>query len=633
MSSAVEIRNAQLEIYHFRVRLGVASAFVLLMFAALFGRFLYLQVIKHEHYQTLAEANRISIVPVVPNRGLITDRNGIVLAHNYSGYTLEITPSKVHDLEALINDLATIVQITPKDRRRFRKLLEESRNFESLPIRTRLSEEEIARFVANRYRFPAIELNARLFRQYPQAEIFSHVIGYIGRINERDVEQLTATDQISNYRGTDHIGKIGIEQAYERHLHGNTGFEEVEIDSSGRAVRSLSRTPPVSGNNLVLTLDARLQQVAYDVFGEFRGALVAIDPRNGAILAQVSKPGYDPNLFVDGIDSQTWKELNESLDRPLTNRALQGQYPPGSTIKPFMALAALELGKRTPTYTINDPGFFTLAGVGHQWRDWKKGGHGIVDLNKAIVQSCDTYFYGLANDLGIDAIHGFLDQFGFGRRTGVDIEGEGTGILPSQRWKMRRFRQKWFAGDTISVGIGQGYIITTPLQLAHATAIIANGGTVFKPHLVQHVQESRSNQITSVAPQVLASLNLKPGNVARIKAAMVDVMRPGGTAARAGADAPYSFAGKTGTAQVVAIKQGERYIESKVQERHRDHALFVAYAPAENPTIALAILVENGGSGSGTAAPIARAVFDYYLLGKEPKAIRLDAAESHAASH
>ncbi|MDH5535675.1 MAG: penicillin-binding protein 2, partial [Betaproteobacteria bacterium] len=290
MSSAVEIRNAQLEIYHFRVRLGVASAFVLLMFAALFGRFLYLQVIKHEHYQTLAEANRISIVPVVPNRGLITDRNGIVLAHNYSGYTLEITPSKVHDLEALINDLATIVQITPKDRRRFRKLLEESRNFESLPIRTRLSEEEIARFVANRYRFPAIELNARLFRQYPQAEIFSHVIGYIGRINERDVEQLTATDQISNYRGTDHIRKIGIEQAYERHLHGNTGFEEVEIDSSGRAVRSLSRTPPVSGNNLVLTLDARLQQVAYDVFGEFRGALVAIDPRNGAILAQVSKP-------------------------------------------------------------------------------------------------------------------------------------------------------------------------------------------------------------------------------------------------------------------------------------------------------------------------------------------------------
>ncbi len=633
MSSAIELRNSQLEIYHFRVRLVVAAGFVLVMFALLFARFVYLQVIKHEHYHTLAEANRISIVPIVPNRGLITDRNGIVLAHNYSAYTLEITPSKVSNLEALINELATIVHITPRDRRRFRKLLDESRNFETLPIRTRLSEEEIARFAANRYRFPAVEINARLFRQYPHAEIFSHVIGYLGRINERDLQQLTAAEQLSNYRGTDHMGKTGIEQTYERHLHGNTGFEQVEIDSSGRAVRSLSRTPPVSGNNLVLTLDARLQEVAYNVFGEFRGALVAIDPRSGAVLALVSKPGYDPNLFVDGIDSQTWKELNESLDRPLTNRALQGQYPPGSTIKPFMALAALELGKRTPSYTINDPGFFTLPNVGHQWRDWKKGGHGMVDLSKAIVQSCDTYFYGLANDLGIDTIHRVLDPFGFGRRTGIDIEGEGTGILPSQQWKMQRFNQKWFTGDTISVGIGQGYMVTTPLQLAHATAIIANGGTVFKPHLVQHIQESRSNQIASVPPQVLASLTFKPENLAHVKAAMVDVVRPGGTAARAGADAPYSFAGKTGTAQVVAIKQGERYVESKVQERHRDHALFLAYAPTDNPTIALAILVENGGSGSGTAAPIARAVFDYYLLGKQPRPISVEAAESHATSH
>jgi len=629
MSSAVELKNSQLEIHHFRVRLAVASGFVLILFALLFGRFVYLQVIKYGHYHTLAEANRISIVPVVPNRGLITDRNGVVLASNYSAYTLEITPSKVRDLETLIDELATIVHITPRDHRRFKKLLDESRNFESLPIRTRLSEEEIARFAANRYRFPGVEINARLFRQYPQAEIFSHVIGYIGRINERDLEQLAAADQLSNYRGTDHIGKIGIEQAYERHLHGNTGFEEVEIDSSGRAVRSLSRTPPVSGNNLVLTLDAQLQEFAHNAFGDYRGALVAIDPRNGAVLALVSKPGYDPNLFVDGIDTQTWQELNASLDRPLTNRALQGQYPPGSTIKPFMALAALELRKRTPNYTINDPGFFTLPGVGHQWRDWKRGGHGVVDLSKAIIQSCDTYFYGLANDLGIDAIHGFLGKFGFGRHTGIDIEGEATAILPSQQWKMRRFRQKWFAGDTISVGIGQGYISATPLQLAHATAIIAASGTVHEPHLVQSLQDSRSNQITTIAPELARTLAFRPDHLALVKAAMVDVVRPGGTAARAGEKSLFSFAGKTGTSQVIAIKQGERYQASRVQERQRDHALFIAYAPAENPTIALAIVVENGGSGSGTAAPIARAVFDYYLLGKEPRPV---AAEVRAGN-
>jgi penicillin-binding protein 2 len=606
---------------------------VLVMFTALFARFVYLQVVKHEHYHTLAEANRISIVPIVPNRGLITDRNGIVLAHNFSAYTLEITPGKVHDLETLLNELAGIVQITPRDRRRFKRLLDESRNFESLPIRTRLSEEEIARFAANRYRFPGVEINARLFRQYPRAEIFSHVIGYVGRINERDLDHLEATGQVSNYRGTDHIGKIGIEQMYERHLHGNTGFEEVEIDSSGRAVRSLSRAPPVSGSDLVLTIDARLQEVAYNVFGDFRGALVAIDPRNGAVLALVSKPGYDPNMFVDGIDTQTWREMNESLDRPLTNRALQGQYPPGSTIKPFTALAALELGKRTPSYTIKDPGFFMLAGGSHQWRDWKKGGHGVVNMRKAIAVSCDTYFYGLANDLGIDAIHGFLEPFGFGRRTGIDIEGEGTGILPSQQWKMRRFRQKWFAGDTISVGIGQGYIVTTPLQLAQATAIIASGGAVYKPHLVQVLQDSRSNQVTTIAPELVTTLSFNADSVALVKSAMVDVMRAGGTAALAGEKSLYNFAGKTGTAQVIAIKQGERYEQTKVHERQRDHALFVAYAPAENPTIALAVVVENGGSGSGTAAPIARAVLDYYLLGKQPQPLKLDAARGDEASH
>lgn len=624
MRSAVELRNSQLEIYRFRMRLIVACGFVLLFFALLLARFVYLQVLRHDHYQTLAEANRISIVPIVPNRGLITDRNGVILADNYSAYTLEITPSEVGDLDALIDALSTVVEISPRDRRRFRKLIEDSPSFESLPIRTGLSEVEIARFAANRYRFPAVEINARLFRRYPRGELFSHVIGYVGRINKRELDQLDASDQLSNYRGTDYIGKTGIERSYERQLHGIAGFKQVEIDSSGRMVRSLSRTAPVSGENLVLTIDAGLQEMAYKAFGDYRGALVAIDPRDGAVLALVSKPGFDPNLFVDGIDTQTWRELNDSIDHPLSNRALRGQYPPGSTVKPFMALAALELGKRTPQYTIYDPGYFTLPGVSHHWRDWKRGGHGRVNLHASIVHSCDTYYYALANDLGIDAIHDFLIRFGFGRRTGIDIEGEEAGILPSTQWKMRRYGQKWYTGDTISVGIGQGYLVATPLQLAQAVAIIASDGKVFKPHVVQYTQDSRSRQLTSLAAPPVTVLDLKPKNLALVKAAMVDVLRPGGTAARAGAGAPYAMAGKSGTAQVVAIKQNERYVESKVELRHRDHALFIAYAPAEKPTIAVAVLVENGGSGSHTAAPIARAVFDYYLLGKRPPPLVAD---------
>lgn len=629
MHAVVELRNLPLELHRFRVRLAVAAGAMFLLFATLGARFFYLQVVRYEHYHTLAEANRISIVPVVPNRGIISDRNGVVLAHNFSAYTLEITPSRAGDLEALINALSEIVEITPRDRRRFRKLLEESRNFESLPIRTRLSEEEIARFAANRYRFPGVEINARLFRQYPHGELFSHVVGYIGRISQRDRERLEESGQAANYRGTDHIGKVGIEQSYERELHGVTGVEQVETDAGGRAVRSLSRTPPVSGNNLVLTLDARLQEVAYTAFGDYRGALVAIDPRSGAVLAFVSKPGFDPNLFVDGIDVQTWNELVSSPDKPMTNRALHGQYPPGSTIKPFMALAALELGKRTPHYAISDPGYFTLAGAGHQWRDWKKGGHGIVDLHRSLVVSCDTYYYGLANDLGIDAIHGFLSRFGFGARTGLDIEGEASGILPSQQWKMNRFRQKWFAGDTVSVGIGQGYLVVTPLQLAYATAILAADGTAFRPHLVQYIQDSRTYRLKSVPPQPAGAVLLKPENLQRVKNALVDVVRPGGTAARAGAGAPYAFAGKTGTAQVISMKPGERYDEKRVSERLRDHALFIAYAPADNPVIALAVLVENGGSGSGTAAPIARQVLDYYLLGREPQPLTRAKGDEH----
>jgi penicillin-binding protein 2 len=588
---------------------------VLFMFLVLFGRFFYLQVVKHQQLRTLAEANRISIVPLVPNRGIIVDRYGVVLAHNYSAYTLEIQPARIENLESLIDEIATLVEITPRDRRRFKRLLEESKSIGSLPIRTRLSDEEIARFAANRYRFPGVEINARLFRQYPQGEIFSHVVGHIGRINPREVEQLEADGLAANYRGTDYIGKTGLEQKYESHLHGTTGIEEVEVDSGGRPVRTLSRTPPVSGNNLVLNLDARLQEVAYNAFGDFRGALVAIEPSTGGVLAFISKPGFDPNLFVDGIDAVNWNDLNTSLDKPLVNRALFGTYPPGSTFKPFMALAALTLGKRTPQQVISDPGYFNFGG--HQFRDDKLGGHGMVDMYKSIVVSCDTYYYVLANDLGIDAIARFMAPLGFGSRTGIDLEGEAVGVLPSQEWKMRRFNQKWFAGETISVGIGQGYNAYTPLQLATAIATIANDGVMFRPHVVDYVEDTRTQERGAIEPNPLRTIDVSQQHLDVIKQALVGVNREG-TSARSFTGADYVSAGKTGTAQVIGIKQGEKYVESKVHERHRDHALFIAYAPADVPKIALAVIVENAGFGARHAAPIARKVLDYHLLGKLP---------------
>ena len=613
----IELRNHQREIYYFRLRLVLCLGFVLAMLFVLLVRFVYLQVVRHSHYQTLAENNRVSIVPIVPNRGLILDRNGVVLAHNYSGYTLEIIPSKVEQLDAVIDELAKLVDIQPKDRKRFKKLLAESRNFESLPIRNRLTDEEVARFAAQRYRFPGIEIKARLFREYPYREKTSHLIGYIGRINDAEVAQLEATNSAANYRGTDYLGKTGIEQSYENELHGTTGFEQVEVDAGGRGVRVLSRTPPISGNNLTLSLDIKLQEVAEQAYGNYRGALIAIDPRNGEVLAFVSKPGYDPNLFIDGIDEQSWTELNNSPDVPLNNRALRGQYPPGSTIKPFMALAGLYYNKRTPSYSISDPGYFMLPGNRHRYRDWKVGGHGSVDMFKSIVVSCDTYFYGLAVEMGIDNMYSYLSKFGFGKKTGVDMEGETSGLLPSTAWKQNRHKQKWYVGDTVSAGIGQGYNLVTPLQLAHATAILANDGVAFRPRLVRQVQRNDQSVVPETQPEL--SIKFNPEHLAMVKRAMVAVTLPGGTAAQAGAGAPYAIAGKTGTAQVIGMKQGEKYIESQVQERHRDHAWFITFAPAEQPTIAMVVLVENGGHGSSTAAPIARKVLDYYLLGKIPK--------------
>lgn len=619
MKHNVELRDHPAELHKFRIRLAISAGFVLILFLVLYVRFYYLQVTQQEHYHTLAEANRISISPLVPNRGLIYDRNGRVLAQNYSAYTLEIVPSKFQDLEATLDELATVIEITPTDRQRFKKLMKESKRFKSLPIRNRLTDVEIASFAANRYRFPGIEIKARVLRQYPEKEIVSHVVGYISRINDKDLEQLEFNGELNNYRGSHHIGKIGIEQSYEKQLHGISGFEEVETDAIGRSIRVLSRTPPVPGNNLILSLDLGLQEAAEKAFGDHRGALVALDPNNGEVLAFVSKPGYDTNLFIGGIDQENWNLLNNSIDRPLNNRALRGVYPPGSTFKPFMALAALELGKRTPEYSMSDPGYFSLPGVERRYRDWKVGGHGRVNLHKSLVVSCDTYYYSLANDLGIDNIHNFISQFGLGKKTGIDIEGEVSGLLPSSAWKMRQYNQKWYAGDTISVSIGQGYNLTTPLQLAFATMIIANDGKAYLPRLVKQIQNSQTGDVEDIPAKLLYTLDLKPKHLEVVKSALVDVTRPGGTAARAAANAAYTFAGKTGTSQVIGIKQGERYNEKSINERHRDHAMFIAYAPAENPKIALAVLVENSGTGGSTAAPIARQVFDYFLLGQLPE--------------
>lgn len=619
MNDTVELRDHIREIRYFRIRLIISAIVVVVLFGLLLGRFFYLQVSQAEHYTTLAEANRIAIQPLTPNRGIIFDRNGEILAQNYTAYTLEIVPDQVKDLDAAIDELATIIEITPEDRRRFNKLKRDNTKFKSLPIRSRLTDFEVARFAESQYRFPGMDIKAYPLRHYPKGELVSHVIGYIGRISDKDLEQLEADKRLKNYHGSTHIGRIGIEKSYESALHGQTGFEQVETDAVGRPVRTLSRVAPVAGSDLALSLDIGLQQAAVQAFGDYRGALVALDPSNGEILAFVSKPGFDPNLFVDGIDHLNWRLLNESIDRPLNNRALRGVYPPGSTFKPFMALAGLELGKRSLGYAFNDPGFFSLPGSSHRFRDWKPGGHGRVDLRKSLVISCDTYYYMLAHDLGITNIHDFIGQFGFGKETGIDIPGEAAGLLPSPEWKKRRFNQKWLPGDTISVGIGQGFNLSTPLQLTFAMMLLANDGKAYRPHFVKQQVDHYNNLVKDDFVEEVYRLNLKPEYLNYVRQALADVTRPGGTASRAGANTAYTFAGKTGTSQVINIKQGERYNASKIDERHRDHALFTAFAPVESPRIVLTVLVENGGSGGSTAAPIARKVLDYFFLGTMPE--------------
>ena len=623
--SPPELKDPERESFRFRRRLLIAGVLMVTAFGGLFGRFFYLQVIQHGHYQTLAESNRVAIVPIAPNRGVITDRNGVVLAQSYSAYTLEIVPSRVTNLEATIDQLAKIVEVQPRDRKRFKRLLDESKRLESVPLRTRLTDEEVARFAVNQYRFPGVDIKARLFRQYPFGELASQLIGYVSRINDRDLERIDEWNETANYKGSDYIGKVGVELSYERELHGGTGVEEVEVDSSGRAVRTLSRTPPVSGNNLRLALDIHLQKIAEEAFGTRRGALVAIDPATGEILAFVSRPGFDPNLFVDGIDPSSWEQLNDSPDKPLLNRPLRGAYPPGSTIKPYLALAALTSGKRTATQTIFDPGYYQIAGSAHRFRDDKPGGHGYVDMTKSIVVSCDTYYYMLAGETDIDDTYAFMSQFGFGQKTGIDLEGELPGVLPSRTWKRERFsgsnyreeHRKWYLGDSISAGIGQGYNAFTPLQQAQAIAILANDGVAMRPRVVKAIENTRTGALRELAAEPMHTLAVKPQDLAVIKKALVGVPREG-TSASAFVGTKYVSAGKTGTAQVYSLK-GERY-SARIDERLRDHAWYAAYAPADKPKIALAVLVENGGFGAQAAAPIARIVLDYYLLGLKPGA-------------
>ena len=612
--------NIEQDLRRFRSRVLAATVFVFFAFSMLGLRLIYLQIWRYQDLFEQAENNRKVIAPVVPTRGVIMDRNGVIVASNYSAYTLEITPSKTNlALDDLIDQLSKVVPIYARDKRRFKKLLDESKSFESVPIRTRLSDEEVARFAAQRFRYPGVEIKARLFRSYPFGPLASHLIGYIGRINQTEKEKIEDSEDEDNYRGTDYIGKLGIEQSYEHELHGVTGFHEMETSAGGRAVRRLSSSPSTPGNTVVLSVDIKLQKLIEDLYGERRGALVAMDPKTGELLAFVSKPTFDPNLFVEGIDSENWQALNESLDKPLLNRALRGTYPPGSVYKPFMALAALQTGKRTPEQTIFDPGFFMFGN--HRFRDDKEGGHGTVDMYRSIVESCDTYYYMLARDLGVDTIFEQMKPLGFGQLTGIDVLGESKGILPSTDWKKNNYKkpeqQRWYSGETISLGIGQGYNSFTVLQILQAISTVLNQGQKMRLHLVKEIvsPDARTRKNVPVSPMEL--LVLKPENVAMIRRALEGVNLEG-TSATSFVGAAYTSGGKTGTAQVYSVRENEKYNASKVDERMRDHALFMAYAPADDPKVVLAMVVENSGFGAQNAAPSARRVFDYVLQGEYP---------------
>ena len=622
------------DLYSFQERARVAIIFVGICFGLLAIRLFWLQIISHQQYSTLADSNRIAIVPVPANRGLLIDRNGIVIGRNYSALTLEVDASQINgNVDDLINELSEIIQISPRDRRNFKRALEDSRNMGTFPLRSMLTEAEMARFLANRYRFPGVDVSARNFREYPYNELASHLIGYIGRVSKKDKERMQ--NELLETRGSQdpyalqgaflpgiqYVGKIGIEQTYERILRGVPGYDEVEITAGGKPVRTLSSTPSIPGKNVILSIDIKFQALVEQLYGKHRGAFVAIEPETGDILAFVSKPNFNPNDFVEGIDPVTWKELNESKEKPLYNRPLKGIYPPASTYKPFMALAALELNKRKAEDAIADPGFFTFGN--HTFRDDKVGGHGMVNMEKSIVESCDTYYYLLARDMGVNMMHDFKKPLGFGQPTGIDLDGEAKGVLPSTEWKKTAFKkpeqQKWFEGETISLGIGQGYNAFTILQLAHGLANVLNYGVVMKPHIAKAIEDPFTRQKELTTPKESYRIDLKPENIELIKKAMVEVNKSG-TSASSFRNATYSAGGKTGTAQVFSLNS-KTYHHASTPEFLRDHALFVTYAPNDKPKIAIAMIVENAGFGAQHAAPIARKALDYYIDGKWPKEI------------
>lgn len=599
------------------IRIVVASLFVLLCFGILIYRLWVLQVERYQGLSERAERNRISLVPIPPRRGDVFDRNGMVLARSYRDYTIEITPAQVKNIDEAIAQLQEIIPITPLDIRRFKRRLSGAPRFGSVMIRHNITDEEAALFAAHSYRFPGISLKARWVREYPQGESAAHLIGYVGRISERDQERLEEEGLEGNYRGTDVIGKKGIEASYEQQLHGKTGWEEVEISASGRPIRVLNRTDPVPGDNLRLSIDMGLQKMVEGIFNDpknpQRGALVAIDPKTGEVLAYVSAPSFDPNLFIDGIDVENWRRLADSEDAPLLDRPISGTFPIGSTYKPFVALAALTLGVRDAETRMPDPGYFEYGG--QRFHNAGRAVYGPTNMHKALMVSSDTYFFSLGPILGVDNLHDFSQQFGFGKKTGIDLPGEKRGILPSKAWKKQAFKdpkkQTWHVGETISVTVGQGYNALTIMQLAQATSVLAADGVYMRPHIVNWLE----NPVTRKAEQVVTkpeyTIPLKPGHLKVIKNAMVDVNRYG-TGRRVFAGAPYLAAGKTGTAQVFSLR-GSRYNARALNKRLHDHALYMGFAPANDPQVAVALIVENGGWGATVAAPIARKVFDYWL--------------------
>ncbi len=598
----------------FNERAAIALAIVIIMIFVILARLVYLQIISHEHFTTLAEDNRVSIVPIPPTRGLIYDRNGTILAQNVPAFSLEIVPERVADMDQTIQALSEIIEISDDHIKRFKKQQRQKSAFRSIPLRTHLNEVEVARFAASRHLFPGVEIEARLVRDYPYSHLTAHVIGYVGRINVNELKKVDA----SNYSATHHIGKLGIEKFYEDQLHGTVGFKNIETNVMGRTIRTLEQRLPVPGDDLYLTIDIELQQAASKAFGDHRGAAIAIDPRNGDVLAMVSQPSYDPNPFVVGIDSKSYRALQNDIDNPLFDRALRGQYPPGSTIKPLVGLAGLENGKASINESVFCPGWFSLKGDDHRYRDWKKEGHGVTSLEKAIVQSCDVYFYDLSLKLGIDAMSDYLAQFGLGQKTNIDLPGELAGILPSSHWKRQKKGLPWYTGETLISGIGQGYNLTTPLQLASATATLASRGLHSQPRIVKAIANSRNNE-----PQPVPLVQQERHHIASdenweytVNTMVRAVHSPRGTARTISHNIPFKIAGKTGTAQVFGIKQDEEYVKEDVAERLRDHALFIAFAPSDKPEIAIAVVVENGGSGGTVAAPVARKIIDQFFLSK-----------------